>query len=138
MDTDTFSGTDHQLHHIFFKDIVVIRSIMKCVALALIAFAAVANAEPGYGYGHHLGYGYGHHLGYGYGLGHAYGYGAYGYGHPYAYGHHYGKRSAEPTAAAEPGYGYYGHGYGHAYGHGYGHPYAYHGHHYGKRSAEAE
>merc|ERR1712183_1194746 len=59
---------------------------------------------------------------------------------PYGYHgvHHYGKRSAEPTAAAEPGYGYYGHGYGHAYG--YGHPYAYghYGHHYGKRSAEAE
>jgi len=28
---------------------------MKCVALALIAFTAVASAEPGYGYGH--GYG---------------------------------------------------------------------------------
>merc|ERR1711936_549132 len=89
------SCTDHQLNHIFLKDIVVIRSIMKCVALALIAFAAVASAEPGYGYGHHLGYGYGHHLGY-------------GYGH---HGHLIGKRSAdaepaadaEPTAAAEPG-----------------------------------
>merc|ERR1712088_836266 len=100
-------------HSHLFKDIVVIRSIMKCVALALIAFTAVASAEPGYGYGHHLGYGYGHHLGYGYG--HGYGY----------HGHYLGKRSAaaEPAAAAEPGYGYYGHGYGHAYG--YGHPYAY-------------
>merc|ERR1712129_684856 len=94
-----------------FKDIVVIRSIMKCVALALIAFTTVASAEPGYGYGHgygHVGYGYGHHLGYGYGHGYGHGYG-YGYGHHYAYaGHHYGKRSAdptaEPTAAAEPGY----------------------------------
>merc|ERR1712203_761917 len=109
-----------------FKDIVVIRSIMKCVALALIAFTAVASAEPGYGYGHHLGYGYGHHLGYGYG--HGYGYGL--------HGHYLGKRSAdaepaadaEPTAAAEPGYAYGAYGLGHAYGYGhlgygYGHPY---------------
>merc|ERR1711970_643265 len=36
-------------------------------------------------------------------------------------------------AAAEPGYGYYGHGYGHGYGH-----HGYYGHHYGKRSADAE
>merc|ERR1712172_130688 len=92
----------------FFKYIVVIRSIMKCVALALIAFTAVASAEPGYGYGHHLGYGYGHHLGYG-------------------YGHYLGKRSAdaepaadaEPTAAAEPGYAYGAYGLGHAYGYGH-------------------
>merc|ERR550519_1315747 len=90
------------------------------VAFAIVLFGVVA-AEPGYG-----GYGYG-----GYG-----GYGGYR-------GYHYGKRSAdaeadaEPTAAAEPGY--YGHAYGHrAYGYGYASPYAYGHHYYGKRSADAE
>merc|ERR1719397_848188 len=57
----------------------------------------------------------------------------YGYGH----GLYYGKREAEaePKAAAEPYYGYYGPGY-HGLGYrtyGYGH-----GLYYGKREAEAE
>merc|ERR1712112_540180 len=76
---------------------------MKLLVAVSLALLGMAVDEPGYGY---------------YGL---------GYGHGYGYGHHgyYGKRSAdaEPTAAAEPGYGYGG--YGH---HGY----------YGKRSADAE
>merc|ERR550539_983503 len=59
---------------------------------------ADASAEPGYyagyGYGGYgLGYGYG-----GYGLG--YGYRSYGYRSHGHYGHHYGKRDAEPVAAA--------------------------------------
>merc|ERR1719445_1474187 len=86
---------------------------MKLLVAFAIALFGVASAEPGYGYG--------------YGYGRGYGYGGYrgGYG---GYRGYYGKRSAdaeadaEPTAATEPGYGYYGHGYGHrAYGHGYGH-----------------
>merc|ERR1719507_332977 len=81
------------------------------VAFAIVLFGVVA-AEPGYG-----GYGYGGYRG---------GYGGYHGGYHGGYrGHYYGKRSAdaeaeadaEPTAAAEPGYGYYGHSYGHrAYG----------------------
>merc|ERR1712058_55402 len=116
-------------------------NMMKSVAIVVLclsaAVSAEAEADPYYGYyGHHLGYGYGH-------LGHVYGHGYYGYGHglayahypvvsnihgyshhayPYAFGHgyHYGKREAEPTAAAEAAPeadAYYGYGHGLAYAH---------------------
>merc|ERR1739845_144826 len=92
------------------KQITIMMKNVAVVALCLFA-AAVAEpeADAGYHYGH---LGYAHH-----------GYYGYPYGHHGYYGHHYGKRSAdaEATAAAEPGYGYYGYG-----------------HHYGKRSTDAE
>ena len=77
-------------------------------AVLSLALLGVVMAEPGYGHGYYGGYygGYGHGYGHGYGIG-------YGYGHGY---HGYGKRSAdaeaEPTAVAEPGYGYAGYGHG--------------------------
>merc|ERR1712198_726669 len=56
-------------------------------------------------------------------------YGYYGHGYGYPAYGYYGHHYGKRSADAEPGYGYYGHGYGY--------PYRY-GHHYGKRSADAE
>merc|ERR1719348_1195622 len=97
------------------------------LVLALAAAAAAtpdAEAEPSYGYGYGIGYG----RSYG-------GYGGYLGGYR-SYGGYYGKREAEPTAAAEaeadPYYGSYGYG-GLSYG-GYGRSYGGYGRSYGLSS----
>merc|ERR1712141_696176 len=109
----------------------------------VVCFAALVACEPeakpeaeadpylAYGYGAYP-YAYGGYRTYGYGIGayHPYAYGGYRYaGYPYAHhGYYYGKRSAdaEPTAAADAYYGYYGYGARPYYGYGLGYR-GYHG-----------
>merc|ERR1712179_293229 len=88
----------------------IIRINMNFMVAILCVGVASALAEPGYGYSS-----YGRSYG---------GYGGYGYG----------KREAEATADAEPGYGSYGYGsYGRSYGGygGYGRSYGGYGRSYG-------
>merc|ERR1712168_195230 len=95
-----------------------------------------ADPEPAYRYlGYHGVYPYAHHR---YAVKHVAGTPA----STYLYTHSLHKRSAdadaEPTADAEPGYGYVHHGYYAPHARPLGFPYVTYGHHYGKRSADAE
>ncbi|XP_050712235.1 uncharacterized protein LOC126996101 isoform X8 [Eriocheir sinensis] len=97
--------------HLVDMKIAAVATVLVGFCLLAVSAEPVAEAEPGFGYGHHTHY----------------------YRPSYGHGGHYlGKRSADPVAEAEPGFGYghHTHYYRPSYGHG--------GHYLGKRSAEPE